>query len=85
MHEPPDRDRNTTEPSQESPQRETIIDVSSDRPEIVGEERPDHGFSNVRVYVAQGGAKTCLIPVGLLLLLLCCACIGFWAVTDNLF
>lgn len=85
MHEPPDSERDRSPSPRSDQDRETVIDVSSDEPEIVGEERAGSGFSNVRVYVAQGGAKTCLIPVGLFLLLLCCACIGFWAVTDNLF
>jgi hypothetical protein len=37
------------------------------------------------VYVAQGRTRGCLIPIAIAALVLCCACIGAWAVAGVLF
>jgi hypothetical protein len=67
----------------------TIIDVTEGRPEIVAEERAPSGgfvttqFGRTRVYVAQSGTRACLVPLAVVLLLLCCACVGFWTLVDQ--
>ena len=67
---------------------DTLIDVTSGEPQFV--EREAQGpfqarVGRARVYVAQGGTRGCLIPLALAALVLCCACIGAWAVADALF
>lgn len=68
---------------------ERVIDVSGHEPVVV-EEDPAYptfagGTERIRVFVASGGRKTCVIPILAILLLLCCSCIVFWSLTDNLF
>lgn len=71
------------------PQPERVIDVSGRDPVIVEDNTGYPSFAGgterVRVFVASGGRKTCAIPLALILLLLCCSCIVFWTLTDNLF
>lgn len=69
---------------------ETVIDVSGEHPEVVphdatGQPTFPTSIGQARVYVAQGGPRACLIPLGLLLLLTCCACATAWVLVDNLF
>lgn len=68
---------------------ERIIDVSGKEPVIVEEESGfpyiSSGAERIRVYTATGGARTCAIPLIVILLLLCCSCIGIWSLTDNIF
>ncbi|MEZ4522667.1 MAG: hypothetical protein R3A46_13625 [Thermomicrobiales bacterium] len=69
---------------------ERIIDVSGTEPMVVEDEDTGYpylsqGTERVRVFVAGGGARTCAIPAILILLLICCSCIAFWSLTDNLF
>lgn len=72
-----------------SPQ-ETIIDVSGDQPEVL-EREPAPGMffgrqsSEVRVWVTQSGPRGCLIPIAVVLLLICCSCVGIWVLFDNIF
>ncbi len=71
------------------PRRERIIDVSSDDPIVVENEAqfPFSGYApeRLRVFVAGGDRRTCAIPIILILLALCCACVGFWVLADNIF
>jgi hypothetical protein len=66
-----------------------IIDVSSREPVIIeaGERAPFFagGAELVRVFTSRGSARTCAIPVILILLLICCACVGLWVLVDNFF
>jgi hypothetical protein len=66
-----------------------IIDVSGERPVIVEDEASfpyfSSGVERMRVYTATGGARTCAIPLIVILLLLCCGCVAVWSLTDNLF
>jgi hypothetical protein len=39
----------------------------------------------VRVFTTRGSARTCAVPVILILLLICCACVGLWVLVDNFF
>jgi hypothetical protein len=75
--------------SEERESGERIIDVSSREPMIVeDDERAPYfarGPERVRVYVASGGARTCVVPIALVLLLICCACAAFWIAADNFF
>lgn len=84
-----DRPPGQTPPPDDAEEREpdrTIIDVSGDRPEVVESEDDSQPFySQVRIYTARGGRGSCLIPLVLLGLLLCCSCVGAWAIADNLF
>lgn len=86
MHDhPPGQSQPEDESRDEHPDR-TIIDVSGDRPEVV-ESEEDAGtlHTQVRVFTARGGPAGCVIPLALLALLLCCSCVGAWAIVDNLF
>ncbi len=72
------------------PDRGRIIDVSGDDPVIVTDEGSDSPsiFSNaerIRVFTTTGGARTCAIPLIVILILLCCSCIAVWSLTDNIF
>lgn len=80
--------------SLESERREqdTVIDVSGDRPELVQDEdeAASGGFvetrvGHARVYVARGNQRACLIPLAIVVLVLCCACLGFWGAVDSIF
>ena len=66
-----------------------IIDVSGERPVIVEDEAGfpyiSSGAKRIRIYTATGGARTCIIPLIVILLLLCCTCIAVWTLTDNIF
>lgn len=67
---------------------ERIIDVSDREPVIVEDESRlpffAAGTERVRVYTA-GGGRACAIPAIVILLLICCACAGFWVLVDNFF
>lgn len=69
---------------------ETIIDVSGDQPEYI-EQDPAPGTyfgrqtGEMRVWVTQSGPRGCLIPIGVVLLLICCSCAGIWILFDNIF
>lgn len=68
----------------------TIIDVSDGDSEVIIEGQQDQPFASsyigrTRVYVAQGSNRGCLIPIAVVLLLVCCACIGWWTVWDSIF
>ena len=85
-HNSPDSDDRSDSP------REQIIDVSGGDPVIVdsAEDAADFPFAGyaperVRVFVASGGNRACAIPIVFILLTLCCACIGLYAVADNIF
>jgi hypothetical protein len=90
MHDADDRNRSTSDDEEHPPpRREVIIDVSEREPVVV-EREPEFPFAGyaperVRVFVAGGNRRTCAIPIILILLALCCACLGFWVVADNLF
>ena len=84
------RDRPDDSNAGDDPRYDTIIDVTGDQPEFVERELPPSTFfgrqtGEVRVWVAQGGTRGCLIPIGVVLLLLCCSCVGFWVIFDSLF
>jgi hypothetical protein len=85
-----ERDERDLNGDEEDPrERRRVIDVS-DREPVVVEREPEFPFAGyaperMRVYVAQGGRRACAIPLILILLILCCACISFWILTDNLF
>lgn len=68
---------------------EQVIDVSGREPVVVEEDSAYPSFAGgterIRVFVASGGRKTCAIPILVIFLLLCCSCIVFWSLTDNLF
>jgi ribosomal protein L40E len=71
-------------------QEPTIIDVSDGHSEVVEDEELDRSFSGTyigpaRVYVTRGGNRSCLIIVAVILLAVCCACVGWWSVADSLF
>ena len=86
-------DRNSSErESRSDPPREQIIDVSGHDPVIVEsvDDEADFPFASyaperVRVFAASGGSRACVIPILFIVLTLCCACIGFYAVADNIF
>jgi hypothetical protein len=68
----------------------TIIDVSGDQPEVIEREPAPGTFfgrqtGEVRFWVAQSGPRGCLIPIGVVLLLVCCSCVGAWVLFDSLF
>lgn len=74
----------------EQDEQPTIIDVSSVGPEVVDTEPRGRWFGEQyigqgRIYVAQGGNRTCVIVVVVVLLAICCVCIGWWSVADALF
>jgi hypothetical protein len=74
---------------------ETVIDVSSGQPQVLEEEPPADsfwrgGFTTIRmdqsrVYVTQGGRRTCLIVLLVALLLTCCVCWLAWNTVDSVF
>jgi len=84
-----DSERPERPPEEEQPQPERIIDVSGQDPVVVEDDAGypffTGGTERVRVFVASGGTRACAIPLALILLLLCCSCIVFWSLTDNLF
>ncbi|HEX2280818.1 MAG TPA: zinc-ribbon domain-containing protein [Thermomicrobiales bacterium] len=69
----------------------TIIDVSDGDSEVVIEDTErDRSFSGTyigpaRVYVTSSGNRGCLIIVAVVLLAVCCVCVGWWTVADNIF
>lgn len=69
----------------------TIIDISDSDSDVVVEDDPrDRTFSGTyigpaRVYVTSGGNRGCLIVVAVVFLALCCVCVGWWTVADNIF
>ena len=67
--------------------RRRVIDVSDSEPVVIEQDFPVAGYApeRVRVYVARGGRASCAVPVVVVLLLICCACLGFWVLADNLF
>lgn len=66
-----------------------IIDVSGKDPVIVEDDSGfpyiSSGAERIRVYTATGGARTCVVPLIVVLLLICCSCIAIWSLTDNIF
>ncbi|CAN5117344.1 hypothetical protein BH23CHL1_BH23CHL1_04970 [soil metagenome] len=67
----------------------TIIDISGDQTEIVTEKDRERvgpfgnaQFGPARIYQVRGGNRSCLIVV---LLVVCCVCVGWWTVADNIF
>lgn len=91
MHDRGDRN-NSAEDSRPEPPREKIIDVSGPDPVIVErvDDATDFPFAGyaperVRVFVSGGGKRACAIPVIFILLTFCCACIGLYAIADNIF
>lgn len=71
---------------------EQIIEVGGEQPEIVDPtaERPSRGFGGMnvgsgRIFVARGSGRSCLIPLGMLALLLLCVCVLGWMMFDAVF
>lgn len=86
MRDQPPEDGQQPDRGRQSERDRTIIDVSGERPEVVEHDENAEAFhSQIRVYTARGGPAGCIIPLALLALLLCCSCIGVWAIVDNLF
>jgi len=67
--------------------RRRVIDVSEGDPVVVEQEFPFAGYApeRVRVYVSRSSRASCAIPLVVVLLVLCCGCVGFWVLADNLF
>lgn len=76
---------------------ETLIDVSSGQPRVLGDEQPSGSFGNTfpggfttvrvgqgRVIVTEGSRRNCLIVAVVGVLLLCCVCWAFWSIPDIL-